>query len=95
MIVKKHISQEGRVVLAVVDSELVGKKLMQGDKVLDLSSDFYNGDEKSPDEVLEMMKEAHVFNLVGEKSIDLAKSLNIAEEVHEICGVKYAMSVRA
>jgi uncharacterized protein len=93
MIVKKHFSQEGRIILAVVDSDLIGKKLIEGNTVLDLSSDFYKGEETTPEETKEIMQTCHVFNLVGKESVELGKELGLVEEVKEICSVKYAMSV--
>ncbi|MFW5990631.1 MAG: DUF424 domain-containing protein [Candidatus Nanoarchaeia archaeon] len=74
MIVKKHVTG-GRLILAVCDSSVAGKKYNEGDAQLDLSSDFYNGEEMPPEEVTRLMKSSFIINLVGEKSLQTAKEL--------------------
>ena len=71
MIAKKHINQ-GRLILAVCDSDLLGKSYTEGKKQLDLKSSFYKGEETKEKEIEELMKQACMINLVGKKSVDLA-----------------------
>lgn len=71
MIAKKH-TNEGRLILAICDSELIGKKFTEGKKQLDLTSNFYKGKEIKENEAKELMKQAYMINLVGKKSVDLA-----------------------
>jgi len=70
MIVKKHLN-DGRLVLAVCDSGLLGKKFAEGNRQLDLTSSFYKGEEVDEKEIERLMKEAYMINLVGEKSVKL------------------------
>ena len=70
MIVKKHVS-DGKLILAVCDSELKGKVFEEGDLRLDLSCDFYDGEEMSKEEVKILFKEAFIVNLVGQESVEL------------------------
>jgi len=79
MIVKKHITPDHRLLLAVCDSSLIGKKFEQGGKVIDLSSDFYNGDETSKEEAAIIMKKAYLLNLVGEDSIQTGLDAGLVE----------------
>jgi len=72
MIVKKHRTQDGRLLLAVCDSELLGKVFEEGERQLDLGSDFFNGEEIDENAVLELMNLAYMINIVGKKSVDLA-----------------------
>lgn len=84
MIAKQHKTNDGRLILAVCDSELVGKKFVQGDLQLDLSSDFYKGEEKTEQEICKMFKTAYIVNLVGEKSVNLAIKEKIIDKEHII-----------
>ena len=72
MIVKIHKDDYSRIVLAVCDSDLLGKKFEDDNKQLDLTSDFYNGEEKTEQEAGDLMRNAYIINLVGEKCIGLA-----------------------
>ena len=49
MIVKKHVTQDRRLLLAICDSSLKGKKFVVGEKQLDLTSGFYAGEEMGED----------------------------------------------
>jgi len=69
MIVKIHKTQDGRKMVAVCDKELIGKKFEEKKLQLDLTSNFYNGDEKEGDEIIKIFRGAYIINLVGEKSI--------------------------
>ena len=69
MIVKLHKSPERKNILSMCDKEIIGKKISEKKLQLDLSSNFYKGEEKTDDEVREMVKEAYVLNIVGEKSV--------------------------
>ncbi len=69
MIVKKHIN-EGRLILAICDDELVGKKFSQKDIQIDLTGSFYKGKELSIEEIKDLTKKAFVINAVGKKSVN-------------------------
>jgi uncharacterized protein len=94
MIVKEHKTEEGRLLLAICDSDLLGKKFEEGKKQLDLSSDFYKGKEKSDQEIIDLMKKAYMMNMVGQNSVTLAINENLisGEHVEEIAGIPYAQS---
>jgi len=90
MIVKKHIAPDGRLVLAVCDTELLGRQIVEGNKQLDLSSSFYRGDEMQGDAVEILMKKAYMLHLVGEESIGLAAKLGLVQAKAAIAGVPFA-----
>lgn len=73
MLVKIHKSY--RDIIAVCDSELLGKKFEQGKKFLELT-DFYNGKGISEQELVALLKdfasEDATFNIVGKKSVQAA-----------------------
>lgn len=92
MIVKKHISHEGKVIVAICDSDLLGKKFEENDLQLDLRANFYKGEEVSGKELLSIVKDAHILNIVGEKSIEFALKNNLIkkEKILRIKDVPYA-----
>ena len=92
MIAKIHKNPEGRTVLAICDNELIRKKFVEGDLQLDLTGEFYHGEEKTDDEVKEMIKEVNVINAVGEKCIEFLKSLKLVDEdrIMKVAGVPHA-----
>ena len=90
MIVKVHERREGSII-SVVDKELIDKKFEENDLQLDLSSNFYKGDEKSFEEVGDLIRNAYGVNLVGGKAIRLAIEEGIIDEkmVKKISGIPY------
>jgi len=81
-------------VLAVCDEELLGKVFTAKNRVLDLKTyaAFYNGAKTKNDEVVKLMRSADNLNLVGKRSIELAKkafsSLN-EKNVRKIKGIPH------
>jgi hypothetical protein len=69
MIVKTH-TDNGRLVLAVCDEDLSKKKIEEGNKILDLTSNFYLGDKKTDLELKDLIDQAYMINAVGRKTID-------------------------
>ena len=94
-VVKKHIVNN-KLLLAVCDEELFGKKFEQGDLVLDLTSNFYNGDLLNEKQTLVLMKQSYILNLVGNNSVNLALENGLIDEelVFFIENIPYAQSVR-
>lgn len=86
-----------RHVVALADKELVGKVFSEGNFQLDVKKSFYRGDEKNSEEVAVILKNMKIedatFNIVGNKSVNLAKDNEIISEenIGEIDGVKFAL----
>ena len=57
-------------IISICDKEIIGKKFSEKNKQLDLSSNFYKGEEKTEEEVRELVKDAYILNIVGECSIE-------------------------
>ena len=70
MIVKEHVCN-GRLILAACDDNLLGKKIEDTNTILDLSSEFYNGNKIEKDKFLLLVKRAYIINAVGEKTINI------------------------
>lgn len=95
MIVKVH-KREGRTVVAVCDSDLIGKKFEEGDRQLDLTSDFYAGEERDEKEVGDLIRNADIVNLVGEEAVRLGLEEEVItqDQIIKIDGVPHAQSVQ-
>ena len=94
MILKLH-KREGKLLVAVCDSELLGQKFEEGDKQLDLTSNFYKGDEKDDMTVGDTIRNANTLNLVGEKAVKLGIDEGMIDESHvkKISGISYAQAI--
>ncbi len=95
MFVKIHKSY--RDVVAICDSELIGKYFEEGKFQLDIKESFFKGEKKSIEEVIEiikkMSKEDATFNIIGEKSVNTALKAGIIskEGIKKIQGVSFAL----
>jgi len=95
MLIKIHKSY--RDVVAVCDSELIGKYFAEREFQLDVKESFYNGEEVSEEELKEliqnMSKEDATFNIVGEKAVSCALEAGIISEdgINKIQGVPFAL----
>ena len=91
------IHKSYRHVVAICDSEIVGKLFEEGMFQLDVKESFYKGQEAQEEEIIRLIKrmsaEDATFNIVGEKSINLAIELGIVAEdsIRRISGVPFAM----
>lgn len=97
MLVKIHSSY--RDVVAVCDSDLIGKRFEQDKFQLEIKENFYKGDEKNKEEMKKLFQEFQekdaVFNIVGKKAVALAVEVGLLDKngVKEINGVPFAMSL--
>lgn len=84
-------------ILAVCDSGLLDQYFEEDEKQLDLTSDFYKGGEKSEDETADLMRNAYIIHLVGEKSCALAMKEGLLEEneIKKIKNIPYAQVLLA
>jgi hypothetical protein len=83
MIVKKH-QRQGRLLIAVCDKEILGRKFEEGDKVLDLTSDFYDGEETDEEDIKALLKDAYLLDFVGEKALEFALNNDLVDKGHII-----------
>ena len=95
MLVKIHKSY--RNVVAVCDSDLIGKKFEEDKFQLDLKESFYKGDEMSDEDAANIMKrmlrEDATFNIVGKKSVNVALKAEVIspDSVGEIKNIPFAL----
>jgi len=86
MIAKLHKTIEGRAVLALCDKDIIGKRFEEGNIQIDLSSEFYKGQEKTGEEVLDIIKKerVNILNVVGEKSVRFFTDKGLISKEHTI-----------
>ena len=95
MLVK--IIKSYRDIVAICDSDLLGKKFEEGKFQLDVKESFFGGNKTSEEEAIEIMKdmvrEDATFNIVGEKSVNTALKAEIISEEGDgrIGGVPFAL----
>jgi|SRR3989344_4263848 len=92
-----NIIRSYREIVAVCDSELIGKYFEEENFQLDIKENFYGGEIKTEQEVIEIMqdmkKEDATFNIVGEKSVNAGIKAGIIteESVGKIAGIPFAI----
>lgn len=92
-----RIIKSYRDVVAICDSELLGKKFEENEFQLDIKESFFGGEELSELKAIEIMKdmakEDATFNIVGKDSVKAALKAEIIskESVREISGIPYAL----
>ena len=95
MFIKIHKSY--RDVVAIADSELIGKKFEQGKFQLDVKENFFKGDEVDEKKAIEIMRdfirEDATFNIIGKKSIQTALKAKIISQdgIKKINNVPFAL----
>jgi hypothetical protein len=79
-----RIIKSYREVVAICDSDLLGKKFEEGNFQLDVKETFFGGEEKSFEEtvdiMLDMAKEDATFNIVGHEATKAALKAGIIEK---------------
>lgn len=86
-----------RNVVAVCDSDLLGKRFEEGKFQLDIKESFYGGEEVDEERVIQIMKkmseEDATFNIVGKDSVNTALKAGIIVEegITEIQGIPFAL----
>ena len=79
ILLKVHESY--RIVVAVCDQLVFGLKLVDGERVLDVSGEFFNGKimnvAEAREEIVRLAAEDATFNFVGEESVGIAKELGL------------------
>ena len=95
MFIKIHRSY--RDVVAICDSELIGKKFEEKNLQLEVKESFYQGEKFDKEKIIELMqdfsKEDATFNIVGEKSVECALKARLIDEefVKHISGIPIAL----
>ncbi len=78
---KTHRSQNGEVVVAVCDEELIGKKLRVSTRTtVEVAEVFYKGVLIFDSEMIEYIRKGTIVNIVGEKAVSTAIKYGLAKK---------------
>jgi hypothetical protein len=92
-----NIIKSYRDIVAICDSELIGKTFEQENMQLEVKESFFKGKEVSEKELREiisdMSMEDATFNIVGEESIRIALEEEIVDEgiIKRVQGIPFAL----
>ena len=95
MFVKIHKSY--RNVVAICDSELIGKKFEEEKFQIDVKENFFKGDKVTENEAISIMKrmlvEDATFNIIGEKSVRASLKAGVISKdgIKKIGGIPFAL----
>ena len=83
-------------IVAICDSELIGKRFNEGRLIIDIKDSFYGNTKASLEYGLERLKKATIANIVGEKIVNAAinEGLILKESVIFINGIPHAQVIR-
>ena len=78
------IHESYRLLVALADTGLIGKKFEEGIRQIEVKSGFFQGEEKDRAEIIEilkdMQKEDAIFNIVGKESVECALKAGIIKK---------------
>lgn len=78
------IHESYRVMIALADTNLIGKKFEEGIRQIEVKPAFFQGEEKDKAEVIEilkdMQKEDATFNIVGKESVECALKAGVIKK---------------
>ncbi|MDK2795972.1 MAG: uncharacterized protein PWQ22_431 [Archaeoglobaceae archaeon] len=85
----------GEVLVAVCDSELVGRVFREGDLKLEVKEDFYGSEDFDEKEVEAALRTATIANITGKRAVELAIKIGIVDKdkVLRIEGCPHAQMV--
>lgn len=66
--------------VVITDKEIIGKVFSEGNLQLDLTKDFYKGEEMNGEEIERILGRAYVVHFTGEGAVALGKRLGLVGE---------------
>jgi hypothetical protein len=96
MIYVKVYRVQGEILLAACDEELLGKTFREGELKLEVKERFYRGELVEEEKLEELLEEATIANLTGERCVEKAIELGYVnpERVLRIEGVPHAQMAK-
>jgi len=91
------IHEAYRQIVAICDSDLIGKTYSEGIREIQIRENFFKGEEKNKEEVLEILKEMNredaTFNIVGIESVNAALEAGVIDKagIFEIDNIPIAL----
>lgn len=93
------IHEAYRRIIALTDTNLIGKTFSEGIRQIEIKPNFFQGEEKSKKEVLkilkDMEKEDAIFNIVGKEAVETAIEAKVISNngIMEIDGIPIALGL--
>ena len=75
----RKIKYQETQMINMCDLDILGKKIQQGDFMINISKEYYYSEEVTNKEAIEILKSSSIINLVGQGIVGLALSLNLAK----------------
>ena len=90
-------ASEGKLILAVCDKSIHGKKFEDDNTILDLGSKFYDGEEKDAKQASDLMEKAYIINAAGKEAVKLVVKLGLTttNDVKKVAGVEHVQVLMA
>ena len=87
---------QGEVLVAACDEELLGKTFREGELKLEVKERFYKGELKEVDVLEELLEDATIANLTGERCVKKAIDLGYVdpERVLRVQGIPHAQMAK-
>ncbi len=92
-----NVRKMGRnVVLAICDSEILGKTLREGKIVFNVKEDFYGGGRVPVEDAIDMIENSTIVNMVGRNCVERAveKGFVHPAAILKIQGIPHAQIVK-
>jgi len=71
---------KGEILVAVCDSDIVGKTFREGELKIEVKEGFYGDTEFCEEEVKNALKKATIANITGKKAVNLAIKIGIIDK---------------
>ena len=71
---------KGEILVAVCDSDIVGKTFKEGELKIEVKEGFYGDSEFGEEEVKSALKKATIANITGKKAVNLAIKIGIIDK---------------
>ncbi len=94
-IVAVHQDKE-KSILSICDKEIIGKVFEEGKRILKLDEKFYQGDERSEEEVVSLLKSAYILHFTGTHCVQIGIDHGLIDKDHiiTVAGVPHAEVVQ-
>jgi uncharacterized protein len=89
ILLKEHKTKE-KIVVAICDENIYGKKFVENLKSLDLTSEFFNGNIADEKEILEKIANSNLISAVGNESVSFLKKIGCADKIIKVKGIPHA-----
>jgi len=92
MIIAKKHDYNGKIVLAMCDANLLGKKIEEKELSVEVNKRFYGGEIITKEGLRKILSDCYIINLVGNESLELCKELGLVDGKHilKIKGISHA-----